>query len=224
MFGSIYLFAGTDSVQVPAYFNFPKAYNNWEYKFLAGISLTKLPTNIVEEEINTSPVAFADFRLGLPLNTDFNIYFASNYISTIGTLGLQYSILNGSVSASIGAKGSMWFGHLDIESIKLKSYGFIIKPQVNLGIDFGDFLLTTSFDVQFNQMYTYAEDSLIAKFNMPKSGYTLKFTIEQPFYHKQWLLLGVGLNYATFYYQSWLSYSAIKQYLLYPEISIGFIL
>ncbi len=206
------------------YFNFPKSYETWDYKFLAGIGITKLPTNIVEEEINTSPVAFADFRLDLPWNFTTDLYIATNYISNIGTLSIQANLINSFVSFSPGIRGSMWFGHVEMESIKLKSYGMLIKPFVSAGIDFGDVMLTGTLEMQFGNMYTYSEDSLLAKFSQPRSGYTLRFTLEQPLFGNTWVLLGLGLNYATFYYQSWLSYSAIRQYLFYPEIYFGFIL
>lgn len=210
--------------QPPKYFNYPKSYETWDYRFLAGIGITKLPTNIVEEEINTSPVAFADFRLDLPWNFTTDLYMATNYISNIGTLSIQANLINSFVSVAPGIRGSMWFGHVEMESIKLKSYGMLIKPYVSAGIDFGDVMLTGTLEIQFANMYTFSEDSLLARFNQPRSNYTLRFTLEQPLFGNTWVLLGLGLNYATFYYQSWLSYSAIRQYLFYPEVYFGFIL
>jgi hypothetical protein len=206
------------------YIIFPKAYETWNFSFLTGVGITKLPTNIVEEEINTSPVLFGSARLDLPWNFSSRIYFASNYISNIGTLSVQLNMLNSFISIAPGIEGSMWFGHVEMESIKLKSNGIQVKPYVSAGIDFGDILLTGSLEMQFGSMTTYSEDSLLARFNQPRSCYTLRFTLEQPLWGDQWVLLGLGLNYATFYYQSWLSYSAIRQYLFYPEIYFGFIL
>ena len=38
------------------YYYFPKAFNKFQCSFNTGISITRLPTEVVEEEINTSPV------------------------------------------------------------------------------------------------------------------------------------------------------------------------
>ncbi len=208
----------------PDYFNFPKSYDTWQYKFLVGASITKLPTQIVEEEINTSPVVFGDFRLGLPLNFSTDFHFASNYISNIGTLGLQWDWVNSFISLAPGVKGSMWFGHVEMESIRLKSYGMLVTPYISAGVDFGDLMVAASIEMQYSHMFTFSEDSLLAEFDQPKSGLTFRITIEQPFFKDQWVLVGLALHYSTFYYQSWLSYSALKQYLLYPEFYFGFIL
>lgn len=222
--GSCKLIATVPGKPEVEYINFPRAYEAWDYKFLAGVGITRLPTNIVEEEINTSPVLFGSFRLDIPWDISAELYLASNYISNIGTLSLQLNLINSYVSFAPGIRGSMWFGHLEMESIKLKSYGMLVKPYISIGIDFGDILFTGTFEVQFSNMYTFSEDSLLARFNQPRSSYTLRFTLEQPLFRNNWVLLGLGLNYATFYYQSWLSYSALRQYLLYPEMYFGFIL
>lgn len=221
--GNAILAEESDST-VQKYVNFPMANETWNINFLAGVGITKLPTNIVEEEINTSPVLFGSVRLDLPWNFSSRLYFASNYISNIGTLSVQLNMLNSFISIAPGIEGSMWFGHVEMESIKLKSNGIQVKPYVSAGIDFGDILLTGTLEMQFGSMTTYSEDILLANFNQPRSCYTLRFSLEQPLWKDQWVLLGLGLNYATFYYQSWLSYSAIRQYLFYPEIYFGFIL
>lgn len=217
------LYSG-DSTHEAQYINFPDPYPLWEYKFAAGLGITKLPTQIVEEEINTSPIVYGSFRISLPLNFSGSVYFATNYISNIGTLGLDFAPITSPIVLSIGARSSIWFGHVEMESIRLKSYGLIFKPLVSAGINFGDLLFTGSFEVQYSTMKTYSEDALLATFKQPNSGYILRFTLEQPLYNNHWVLLGLGLNYSNFYYQSWISYSAIKSYLLYPEIYFGFII
>jgi hypothetical protein len=212
----------SDSATGYQYFNQPCSV--WDWQLMAGAGITKLPTDIVEEEINTSPVVYGDFKIGMPLNFSADLYFASNYISNIGTLGLRFNPFTEPFPFSVGVRSSMWFGHVEMESIKLKSYGFLLKPVISAGLVIEDILITSSFEIQWGKMYTYSEDSLLATFKQPSSGYTLRFEVEQPFYGDQLVMIGIGLNYNTFYYQSWLSYSAIKEYLLYPEIYLGFLL
>lgn len=206
------------------YLYFPRAKNPWETRFLIGLSITKLPTPIVEEEINTAPKLSANFRMGLPLNFSLNLNMSSNYLSNMGTGGLQFHLINGDIAFSFGANMSVWFGHVDFESIKLKSWGYMAKPYVSAGLDLGEVLLTGSAELQWGKMLTYSEDKLLAEFNQPNSAYIIRLVAEQPLWKDRWFQLGIGLHYATFYYESWLSYSAIKEYLLYPEFYMGFIL
>lgn len=204
---------------------YPQAYNSFELNFAAGLSLTKLPTQIVEEEINSSPSIFLNSRLGLPLNFSIGFYFATNYISNIGTVSLQFNLDLGELNLAIGGSGSMWFGHVEMESIKLKSYGFLWKPLISLGFHVSkDVLLTSSLELQYGYMKTFSDDSLLAFFKQPNSNFVYRITVEQPLWNDNWVIWGVGLNFTNFYYQSWLSYNAIKDYLLYPEFYFGFIL
>ncbi|PKL84524.1 MAG: hypothetical protein CVV22_12535 [Ignavibacteriae bacterium HGW-Ignavibacteriae-1] len=205
-------------------FYLPKTNKPWKLSFNTGLSLTKLPTHIVEEEIDVSPLVFANAKLGLPWNVTAGIYFATNYISNIGTISLMYHINSGDFYLAAGCNGSMWFGHLEMESIRLKSYGVLIKPAFSAGYDFGDITLSSTFEVQYGFMKTFSDDALLGNFKQPRSGYTLKVYVEQPLWNENWVVLGVGLNYSTFYYQSWLTYSAVKNFLLYPEFIFGFTL
>lgn len=210
--------------QVSRCFYLPKAIKPLDIGINAGLSLTKLPTQIVEEEIDVSPVVFANAKFGLPWNVSAGLYFATNYISNIGTVSLLYHLNSGGLYLAAGCGGSMWFGHLEMETIRLKSYGVLVKPIVTAGYDFGDIALSSSIEVQYGFMNTFSDDALLANFKQPRSGYTLKIFVEQPLWNNNWVVLGVGLNYATFYYQSWLTYSAVKNYLLYPEFIFGFTL
>jgi len=222
----------TDPDFARQYFYFPKASDTWDISYLLGFTLTKLPAYIVEEEINTSPALFGALRMELPLNFSTNLLISSNYISNIGTLGLMYHLNLGLTNLSVGMNGSMWFGHLDIEYIKLKAYGILVKPIATVGFDFNDFLLSSSLELQYGYMKTFSdddsylewEDEFISKSWYPASCLSLRINVEQPLWNNNWVLLGVGLHWATFYYQAWITYSAIKQPLIYPEFYFSFIL
>ena len=40
--------------QIPSYYAFPQTFKTWDYSVALGLSVTKLPVHIVEDEINTS--------------------------------------------------------------------------------------------------------------------------------------------------------------------------
>lgn len=216
-----------DSIKIKEnkrYYYFPKAYEKYNYSFNTGISITRLPTEVVEEEINTSPVINCNFRLGLPWKLSTDVKFSTNYISTLGGVSVYRSFINKKLSFGIGANTSMWFGHLDMETIKVKSYGVIYSPLLIIGYDFDKFLITITGELNYGFMRTYSNDVLLGNFKQPRSLYSVKASIEQPLWNNHSVILSVKSNYAWFYYQSWLSYSTIDDYLYYPEFSFAFIL
>ncbi len=73
------------------FFSFPKKYNSLETGYQIGIDITRLPVQVVEEEIAYSPMPTFDFRLGLPADLSLMLKLNSNYISNNASLGLQWS-------------------------------------------------------------------------------------------------------------------------------------
>ena len=73
---------GQDTLYKYDYFYFPKAYQKWDNKIFIGLSVTRLPVVVVEEEISQSPMLNLGFRLGLPWELNITSHFNTNYIST----------------------------------------------------------------------------------------------------------------------------------------------
>ncbi len=208
----------------PSYFYYPKAYTSWQYKAVLGLSVTKLPSAVVDDEINTFPMVTSDFRVGLIKNVSMNIQFYTNYLANNGSVGFQWNMLNNAVSLALGENTSVWFGHLQLDGIHLKSMGVLASPFLSIGYDVRDFMITARIEVQNSYLKTLSEDMLLGEFYQYFSAYNFQFNIEQPLWNEHWVVLGVKLIYAKFNYQSWLTYSAIDEYLFYPEFSFGFIL
>ncbi len=196
----------------------------WEYKFITGISLSKLPTEVVEEEINSAPILNGGFRIGLPWKISATLEFNSNYLTNLGSLAFQHSFLNKDLSLAIGLKYSAWFGHPQLSFTNVKASGMIISPIISFGADFGDFILSGTAEAESNYGYYTSEGIKLGEWFTPFSGFGLKLSLEQPLWNNHWVNLGLKLNYSKFYYQSWLSFSTIDEYLLYPEFSFGFLL
>ena len=100
----------------------------------------------------------------------------------------------------------------------------ILSPYVAVGLDFGDFLLSAQLETQTNRMWTQIDDKEIARKDHKIAGVALNLNLEQPLWHNHYVVLGVKLNYAKFFYQSWISYTTIDEYLLYPEFKFAFVL
>lgn len=191
---------------------------------MVGLSVSNLPTAVVEEEISYSPMIMSNFRLGLPWDISMNLQFNTNYIANHGSLSFMRSFELFGVDMAAGAKYANWFGHLELDAIRLKSWGFILSPVISAGMDFDKFLVSAEIETQHSIIYTYSEDILLGTVKNPFSGVALKLAIEQPLWNDNWVLLALKLNYSKFYYQSWLSYSTVDEYFLYPEITFGFLL
>ncbi len=213
-----------DSLYKYDYFYFPKAHKNWDYQFYTGLSVTRLPVVVVEEEISQSPMLNLGFRLAIPWEISFTTHFNTNYISNYSNFCFYKSFNWGRHSLAIGSKVAVWFGHLEMDAIHLKSYGWIINPTIIYGIDFTDFVVSAEFETQHSRMFTSSEDEYLGTLKDPTAGYAIKFNIEQPLWKTNCVSMSVKLNYAKFYYQSWLSFNAVNDYLFYPEIIFGFIL
>lgn len=213
-----------DSLDKEYNYLFPKAYKSWDFHFIAGLSLTKLPTAIVEEEINSSPMLNFGVRLGLPIDLSVFLEVGTNYIANIGHFAVQWSLLNKGISAAVGMRYSAWFGHLEMNAFNIKSSGMIAAPYITSGIDFSDFTLTGELSVESNYLYTTSDNVYLGEWFQPVSGVALKLAIEQPMWNDNYVILAAKLNYSKFYYQSWLSFSIFNEYLFYPEFSFSFIL
>ncbi|MEI6752233.1 MAG: hypothetical protein WCK78_03605 [Paludibacter sp.] len=212
-----------DIVKSSPFIFYPGAYQKREYKISTGISMTRLPNQIVEEEINTLPMINADFRLGLPLKIELHSQLNTNYISNMFSFGLQKNIIDGKIGLAVGANASLWYGQLHQEVIRLDAFGGILNPYIIGGIRFNDVYLSLKVENQYGIMKTFSEGVSLGKSSQPNSAYSFLFTIEQPLWNNHWVALGFKLNYAKFNYQSWLTYSAINQFLLYPEYSFKYI-
>jgi hypothetical protein len=206
------------------YFYFPHEYQNWNTKFIVGASLSKLPTEVVEEEINSAPILNFAFRMGLPGQISTIFELNTNYFTNYFSLAFQHSFLNKNMSLAGGVKFAGWFGHPQLSFTNVKATGMILSPYISTGYDFGDFVLSATIDVESYYIYNSSEGNRLGEWFKPLSGFGLKFSLEQPLWKNHWVNLGMKLNFSKFYYQSWLSFTTIDEFLVYPEFSLGFVL
>jgi hypothetical protein len=194
-------------------------------RIAAGVHLTLLPREVVEEEIGQSPVANLDFRLGLPWNISLTSNFHTNYIVNSGGIGFQWSFAGNKFPLAVGSEANMWFGHVEFRAIQLKSWGLINTPYIIIGADFDDVLVSLRAEMHQSMLVTHdGDENYLGKQTDPFAGFAFEFVVEQPLWRDNWVSLGVKVNYSRFYYQSWLSYNTVKEYLTYPEFLFAFAL
>ncbi len=202
---------------------YPSSFQKWDYKISTGLSITRVPLEITEEEINTLPMINAEFKIGLPKKISVFTKLNTNYISNMISIAFQKNVFEKRAIIGLGLNTSFWFGHLYQEVIRLNANGFILNPYIIGGYKFNNFYISCKLENQFSTMRTFSEDATLAKSSQPNSAYSFQFIVEQPLWNNNWVAIGVKLNYAKFYYQAWLTYTAIDEYLLYPEYSFSFI-
>lgn len=216
---------GSDSISKPSFIYYPARLDTWEMMVGIGLSVTSLPIEVVEEEINQSPLLKIDYKLGLPANFSLNAKLFSNYIVNGSSMGFDYAWIDRKFSSNVGFDVTGWFGHLNMDAIQLKARGMIISPYVTTGIKFDNLLLSARIETQISTIWTDDYDEIIlGKVKYPDKGIALHLTVEQPLWNDNWTALGIKLNYTKFYYQSWLSYNTLDEYLFYPEVIFSFVL
>lgn len=203
---------------------YPKTDSLWHFRFISELSATALPKIVVEEEISYSPIIGFGMDIKSPYHISSSLGFYSNYFSNYGIASLKWHPINSKFSLSIGSKVAVWFGHLELDAVHLKSWGVLLYPTITVGYDFNKFLITADFESQHSNMHTFSEDDYLGTIKTFDAGFGAKLSLEQPFCGSSSVILSAKINYAKFYYQSWLSYSTLDEYLFYPEFIISYII
>lgn len=202
---------------------YPRQYELWELNYSVGIGVTALPLAIVEDEVNQSPIIRLRGKVGLPIGFSIDLSFFSNYLSNYGELGIEKNIVNDKFSLSGGLSTAGWFGHLNMPAIQLKSRGMNLMPYLSVGYDFDDFQISSRFDTQYSIIWTDDyEEQYLGRRIYDDLGYGLQIAIEQALWGNNRTALGMKVNYAKFYYQSWIAYNTIDQYFFFPEMFFEF--
>lgn len=203
---------------------YPETYAKWNYRFVAGASISSFPAVISENQVSHSPMLFGGFRIGMPLNISASINLSSNYISNYASISLICSPIQEPITIAIGGKIAGWYGQLELDAENFNSRGFILNPLINLGIRLDKLMLSIELESQYSRFFTYSENEFLGTVKEPEAGYGISINLEQPLWNDNYVVIGLKINYSKFFYQSWLSYNTIDEFLFYPEVLFGFIL
>ena len=209
------------------YIFFPYPVSNRTWHSSLGLTLTALPQDITEEVQVRIPALDYHVLRGLPkgfyLDGRINFQLVQNHMS----VGWRWAHpISEKVSYAIGDDFAFWYGNLTIAGFDTKAHGWMNYPNVSVGYrSDNDLLFTLKGEALINvsSKSTVAgltvEDQRI-KFN----GWSATLMLEQPFYGKKNISLGVRAMYTNFFWQTWALYETFDRNIFYPEIIIGFIL
>ena len=230
LLGSLLLIAAPVCAQVdatasPPHIYYPAPLSLWEWQRSAGLTLSTLPKEIVEEELNQSPALDLNSRLGLPWGFSTDVRLMVQVLTNHIAVGSKWSHAFGRFAFSIGDDVAWWFGFLTIEGFNNSANGWLNYPNLTLGYDFGRFRISVRAELLLVLSYvSYAGDNLVASDKNGFGGFSTSVTIEQPFWKNTHVTLGFKASYLRYFYQSWFTYETFKRYLFIPELSVGFIL
>ena len=197
----------------------------WEWQWSAGLSLSTLPKEIVEEELNQSPALDINSRLGLPWGFSADVRLLIQVLTNHIAVGGKWSHAFGPLSLSLGDDAAWWFGFLTIEGFDNSANGWLNYPNITVGYDFGRFRLSVRGELLLVLSYaSYAGTNLLASDKNGFGGFSASVIIEQPFWKNTHVTLGFKASYLRYFYQSWFAYETFNRYLFVPELSVGFIL
>jgi hypothetical protein len=190
-----------------------------------GVRLLTLPQDLVEEEINKAPSLDITGVLALPMHLDLTGGATLQYVTNQLRLGARWTHRMGDVGVGVGYDVSLWFGFVDFEGFDNRANGWTNYPNVSIGYDFGDVLLTVKSELIWMQaMRSFAGESEVRNTRNHVAGAAVTAVLEQPFWSDTHALLGVRLSITDFHYQSWFAFSTFGRRLLFSELLLGILL
>ncbi|MBZ5856124.1 hypothetical protein [Flavihumibacter profundi] len=216
----------TDSTsQSYLYFPYPMQAKKWHSSI--GFSLTLWPQDISEEAQVRAPAG--DYHVirkidkGFYLDGQLIFQVVQNHLS----IGPRWAhVINNRFSFSLGDDIGWWFGVLKVGDFNTTANGWLNYPNISLGYRVKEQLLVTwKTEAIVNLSYHSSVGGLeVSKSHNTLSGWSTGIYLEQPFYKKKNLTLGLRAIYSNFYWQTWSLFETFDRQLFYPEITVGFIL
>lgn len=127
---------------------------------------------------------------------------------------------------SIGDDFGFWFGHVTVEGFKTRGYGFQNYPNASVGYRFNKrILFTFKAEALMNLgITTHAGDIPVTSKSTTFSGSAYTVALEQPFYGKKSITLGLRAIYTNFFWQTWSAFTSFDRNFFYPQLIVGIIL
>jgi hypothetical protein len=125
-----------------------------------------------------------------------------------------------------GLDAAFWAGRLGFAGFDSRATGSMLVPHLSIGHCFkGAVLLTVRGELLYTLRYTSRNGDLRAQNTANRfNGTAVTLALEQPFYHRKCLTLAVTALYADLYWATWALYDTLQRPVLYPMITVGFIL
>lgn len=207
---------------------FPQAPHPGEWRRSIGLIFTTTPPELTEEvRVNVPAI---DFNLQRGLSKRWFIIgrVETQVVQNNLTVGVRWARpLTNRLFLSVGDDMSGWFGALRVKDVfNSQAYGSQNFLNASLGYRLTRGLQLTIKGETIVDVYYYARvgNLTIVDNALSINGYAASFVLEQPFYGKRHISLGLRAAYSNFNWQFWSLYDTFDRNLFYPQAVFAFIL
>lgn len=189
-----------------------------------GISLGKLPRFIVDDQINQSPLINVLTNFTLPYNFYLSAKLQSIYLTNYFISGLNWAFHYGNFSLSAGDNFAYMYAIANLEAFDVSVNGWFNHPTLTLGYKIGDLAVSLQSEMSIvTSLHKKVGNIEVQQRKNQIIGYAWLLSLEQPLWKNNYVMLGIKMNYAKYFYQSWLAFSPQEVYLYIPEFMLCFL-
>ena len=206
------------------YFIFPHSSQSGDYRSTIGMLAAGLPEDQIEETSSMIRGPLFHYQGLYGLGNNFDLYGGvyTNIITFHFSAGPKWGLTFNKFAFNVGYDIAYWFGKLEQFGFQSKIRGWISYPNLTLGYDFNKFAISVKGELIILTHLTEKQDDIeITTDRNSFAGTAVGIYIEQPLWKKNYMLLGLKINYTKFYYPTWAAFATFDRYLYIPEIVLG---
>ena len=190
-----------------------------------GAALTILPQPLTEYP-TPAPMLDSRFRLSLPFGLAAYGRIASNLATSVGQLGGMLQIPMGRLTVAPGYSVAYTYGYLTyVDGFNTTQERWINYPSVTASWSFPRATLTARLEAELQtSIRSWIEDQPTGGDKDVFTGALLTLAVEQPFFARTHVVLGVTFQSSTNPYQAWFLYNTFKDRLFSSEFFLGILL
>ena len=206
-------------------FFFPHSLNFKQTINSLGISLGKLPEDVVEtDDVFRAPLFSYRIKYGLPENFAAEGSVETNIVTFNFMLGPKWNYQIERLGFSLGTDFSYYFGKLEQFGFDTKFNGWMMTPNITAGYRFDKFAISVKSELIFNLAEESSNGDLEIENDLDfYNGWTIGLYIEQPLWKDNFVVLGVRATFLKFYYPMWAAFSTFDRQFYIPEATFSFI-
>ena len=207
---------------------FPQAPPAGVWRKSIGTIFTTTPPELTEEIRVSVPAIDFNIQRALSRRLYLTGRIQTQIVQSNAGLALRWARpITNRLSVGAGYEVTGWFGALNVRDVfKSQAYGIETFPSISAGYRLTrDLQLTVRSEAIIDFYYRSKVGSLAVEYNKRTiNGVAFTAVLEQPFYGKRHVSVGLRAAYSNFNWQLWSLYDTFDRNLFYPQLIFGFIL
>jgi hypothetical protein len=206
---------------------FPAAMERSDWNLSIGFVTFTTPEDVTEEVRVRVPAgdvhALRRLYKGFYLDGRALVQIVQNHYS----IGARWATpLNDRFTFGIGDDVAFWHGHLPIQDFDCSSRGWMNYPSISIGFrSRRDLLFTLKAELLVTTKRSVNIEGRLREYNATiVNGSMYSLYMEQPFFKKTYVTLGLSLAYTSFLWSTWSLFPVFDRNLFYPQFTTALIL